>query len=65
MVKHTQFVADELFECNWLFCGVGVWRVKILSNIYDEAVLLNLWTAFSLWLFLQKDSNTNVLECQK
>ena len=32
MFKHTQTIcqqiADKLFECVWLFCGVGAWRVN-------------------------------------
>ena len=32
MVKHTQTVrrrfVDDLFECGWLFCGVGAEKVK-------------------------------------
>ena len=33
MVKHTQTIrgqqtADELFECVWPFCGLGVSRVN-------------------------------------
>ena len=34
MVQHTQAISrlfvDELFECVWLFCGIGTKRVKIL-----------------------------------
>ena len=37
MVKHTQTIrgqqtADELFECVWPFCGLGVSRVNQFEN---------------------------------
>ena len=37
MAKHTQTIrrqfADELFECVWLFCGIGALRVTIKVNL--------------------------------
>ena len=45
MVKHTQTIrqeiADELFECVWLICGVGVYKVKdfaknLFKNIFSK-----------------------------
>ena len=37
MVKHIQTIrqqiADELFECVWLFCEIGAKRVKSLSAL--------------------------------
>ena len=36
MVKHTRTIrqqfADELFECVWLFCEIGAWRVNWIST---------------------------------
>ena len=29
MVKHTQKIADKLFECVWPFCEIGAKRVKV------------------------------------
>ena len=41
MVKHTQTIrrqiTDELFECVWSFCEIGVKRVK--SPIQKFAIL--------------------------
>ena len=35
MVKHTQTIcrqiANELFECVWLFCEIDAWSVKFLG----------------------------------
>ena len=41
MVKHTQAIADELFERVWPFCEVGAWRVKKISltSFKTESVL--------------------------
>ena len=36
MVKH---ITEELFECVWPFCGVGVQRVKAGRNIFNR-----IWT---------------------
>ena len=39
MVKHTQTIADELFECVWPFCEIGAKRL-ITHLLYDPA---NFW----------------------
>ena len=40
MVKHTQTIcrriADELFECVWPFCGIGVER-DIMQNFFSTS----------------------------
>ena len=40
MVKHTQTIrrqiADELFECVWLFCEIGAWKVKSVTRNMNQ-----------------------------
>ena len=48
MVKHTQKnyrqTADELFECVWPFCGVGVFLINIiLDAILKTKYMGNTW----------------------
>ena len=41
MVKYTQTlrrqIADELFECDWPFCGIGALRVNIIKVLYNKS----------------------------
>ena len=80
MFKHTQTIrrqfADEYFECVWPFCGVGIWRVKLLlvKFLNLKSIKIKLKFNFVLWRLsalemnmcnVQDDLEANIEELEK
>ena len=40
--NNSSAVADELFECVWLFCEIGAWGVNTL-NIFAKSSINDVW----------------------
>ena len=47
--------ADELFECFWLFCGVGIERVKVTEKWAETPLLWH--TVYYHWTSLASKAN--------
>ena len=39
--NNSSAVVEEVFECVWPFCGVGVSRVNANNKLYDDSVGTN------------------------
>ena len=63
MVKHTQAIcqqiADELFECVWIFFKIGTKRINIILNTAsirnkNNACKKNLWKKYLIVMVILK-----------
>ena len=51
--NNSSTVANDLFECVWPFCGVGVWRVKWLLMLTMLSTKSYLWfLPVQYWLLI-------------